>query len=273
MPKVSIIIPVYGARDHIVACLDSVLAQTLDDVEAILVDDHGPDDSIAIARQHLESYTGNKHFRFTQTPSNGGPGAARNIGIEAATGDYVAFLDADDTLDPAFCEKLWQTAVAVNADLACCHALQHEGDATRRLTNPSFPAGPIDIATRKRILRTLVTYLWTYLFRRDFLLEQGIRFPASHSAEDSCLVCCCWLSARSAALVDKPLYHYMVAPASVSRKRDPARWKNRLASFRALVAYARGKGLYRPYRGTLRLVVFKKGWLLAARDFLTNNLF
>ena len=106
MCKVSLIIPVYAARETIEACLASVLAQTLDDIETILVDDHGPDGSIAVARAFLKDYEGPKQFRFTETPANTGPGAARNRGVEAAVGEYIAFLDSDDWLAPSFCEKM-----------------------------------------------------------------------------------------------------------------------------------------------------------------------
>ena len=77
MPKLSIIIPVYAASQTLESCLESVLAQTLDEIEVILVDDHGPDDSIALAREYLKDYAGPKRFLFTETLVNAGPGPAR----------------------------------------------------------------------------------------------------------------------------------------------------------------------------------------------------
>lgn len=272
MPKVSVIIPVYRAATTIAACLDSVISQSLDDLEVILVDDRSGDDTIEIARKHLADYKGPKRFRFLEMPANGGPGAARNHGLEAATGTYVSFLDADDTLEPGFCEKLYTAATAVNADLACCDATMYSLAGTEPLHNPDFPSGPLDEATRRRILRHVVTYLWTYIFRREFLLENGIQFPPFHSAEDTCLVCCSWLTARSAARVREPLYNYFAAPASLSARRDPQRWRQRLGSLRSFVQYARDKGLYAPYAGIIRWLFFKKGRLLAIRDYLKNNL-
>ena len=104
-------------------------------------------------------------------------------------------------------------------------------------------------------------------------IENGIRFPDTRSAEDSCFLTCSLLAARRIAGDDGAIYHYAIHPASTSQRKDPARYRNRLASFRALVAFAQAKGLYKPYRGTLRLLVLKKGCLLAAKDYLTNNLF
>ena len=272
MPKVSIIIPVYQAKETIAACLDSVIAQTMDDLEVLLVDDHGGDGSIDAAQQQIDDYAGPIRFRVLSTDVNSGPGVARNLGIRHATGEYVSFLDSDDTLDPAFCEKLYAVAHPIHADLVCCDALKHQAGKTDVLRNPAFPAGPISDHSRRHILRHVVTYLWTYLFRREFLLENGISFPPSRSAEDSCLVCCCWLSAHSAAHVDETLYHYTVAPASLSFRRDPLRWRQRLSSFSAFSDYARDKGLLGRYRCTIRWISFKKGHLMAVKDYIKNNL-
>ena len=273
MSKVSLIIPVYRVRDQIVHCLNSVLAQTLEDLEVVLVDDHGPDDSIAVARRHLASYTGPKQFRFIETPCNSGPGAARNFGIEHTSGQYIAFLDSDDTLDPAFCERLLTAAEKADADIAC-GAISFDlpdGNSTVR-HNPPVEDGPFEGMTKRRYLRQFKSYFTTYLYRKSLLLDNGIRFPDTHSAEDSCFLICSLLAARRIARDDQALYHYAIQPASISQRKDPSRWRNRLSSFRAMEAFARDKGLYRRYHGVIRLMIFKKGYLMAARDFLSNNL-
>lgn len=274
MIKVSLIIPVYKARAHITACLDAVLAQTLDEIEAILVDDHSPDDSISLARERLAGYTGPKRFVFARTAANGGPGAARNLGIGLASGAYLAFLDSDDRIDADYCRLLYEAARKQEADLAFCHiAFEQPDGRTRIRRNPSVADGAFEDKAKRRYLCRFTSYFTTYLYRRELLLQEGPRFPDTRSAEDSCFLICCLLSARRIASVDRALYRYRLNPVSVSRRRDPARWKNRLESFRVMRAYARDKGLYRRYRGAIRLLTLKKGWLLAARDYLTNNLF
>ena len=99
MPKVSLIIPVYNAAPYVEACIASLIAQTMDEVEIILVDDHGSDDSMQIAQAYVKAHQSSKQFRFLATPHNMGPGPARNIGIEAAQGEYIGFVDSDDIIE------------------------------------------------------------------------------------------------------------------------------------------------------------------------------
>ena len=273
MPKVSIIIPVYQAEDTIAACLDSVVAQTLDELEVLLVDDHGGDGSIDAVQDYIDRYAGPIRFRVLATETNSGPGVARNLGIRAAEGEYLAFLDSDDTLDPAFCQKLYEAAKAAQADLAFGHIAFDLPDGTSYVKrNPLVANGPFEGRSKRRYLLRFTSFFTTYLYRRDLLLDNGICFPNTHSAEDSCFLICALLSARRIACVDEALYHYHIQATSVSQKKDPARWKNRLASFRVMKAFSRQKGLYRPYRGVIHWMFAKKGYLMAAKDFLKNNL-
>lgn len=272
MVKVSLIIPVYNARAHLAECLDSVLAQTLDELEVILVDDHGSDDSMAFARERLAAYDGPKHFVFCQTAVNSGPGAARNLGIEKASGTYVGFLDSDDTLDADFCASLFEAAGKADADLAFGSIVFENPDGTTVLKkNPAVEDGPFTGKAKLRYLCRFTSYFTTYIYRRKLLCDNQIRFPDTHSAEDSCFLICSLLSASRIASVEAVRYHYHIYGSSTSQRRDPDRWKNRLASFRKMAAFAREKGLYHPYRHAIHLMILKKGWILAAKDYLVNN--
>lgn len=99
MFKVSLIIPVYNAEPHIEACLAALIAQTMDDIEVLLIDDHGRDSSMVRAQQYIDAHPSRKCFRLLATPHNMGPGPARNIGIAAARGEYVGFVDSDDIVE------------------------------------------------------------------------------------------------------------------------------------------------------------------------------
>lgn len=105
-PKVSVIIPVYNVEPFLVRCLDSVVGQTLRDIEIICVDDGSPDRSIDI----LNRYAAEDARIRVISQENRGLGGARNRGFDAATGEFVLYVDSDDWIDPAYCERLYEAA-------------------------------------------------------------------------------------------------------------------------------------------------------------------
>ncbi len=111
MPKVSIIIPIYNVEKYIKKCLDSLIKQTLDDIEIICVNDGSPDNSMEIVNEYAKN---DKRF-IVLTQENQGTGAARNKGIDAATGEYIMFLDPDDWYEFDACEKAELAELAVIA--------------------------------------------------------------------------------------------------------------------------------------------------------------
>ena len=254
MSKISIITPVYNVSGYIGACLESIAAQTLSGIEVVLVDDHGSDGSVQNAKDFAEKHP-EIEWKFTKTPLNSGPGAARNYGLTVAAGEYICFVDADDWIEPTFCEKLYNAAKSSNADMACCDIFF--GAQVRR--NPSTN-------NKKFFLRHFVSYFTTFIYRRTFLKENGIIFPDTHSAEDTCFLTCSLICAERIASVREPLYHYVIRPSSVSQKPDRQRASQRLASFEYLIDFAKKHGLYEKYPFELQLIRFKKGWLMSLKD-------
>ncbi len=115
MPKVSVIIPVYNVEKYIRECLDSVVNQTLKDIEIICVNDGSPDNSLAI----LEEYAAKDTRIKIINQENAGLSCARNAGLQIAQGEYIGFVDSDDWVDLDFFEKLYKTAKEYNAEIAC----------------------------------------------------------------------------------------------------------------------------------------------------------
>ena len=268
--KVSVIIPVYNAGDYIIACLESLCRQTIGDFEIVLVDDHGKDDSMVKARGFAESHP-QARIVFADNGGNKGPGAARNTGIAAASGEYVAFVDSDDHIEPDFCERLYIAACRENADLAYGSISFDYTDRPNSIkTNPVTPDGVFRPRQKKCFLRHYVSYFTTFIYKKDFLTLNGICFPDTNSAEDTCFLACALISAGRIASDPGALYHYNIMPASVSRKRDTSRYRNRIRSLRAFRRYARSHGLSCMFRFEINLIVFKKGWLMGLKDLFTN---
>ena len=111
-PKVSVIIPVYNSSEYIRHCLDSLLSQTLEDIEILCVDDGSTDDSLSI----LEEYSRKDERVRVLTQENAGAGAARNHGLREARGKYLSFLDSDDYFEPDMLEKARKYIIHYKAD-------------------------------------------------------------------------------------------------------------------------------------------------------------
>lgn len=257
MPKVSVIVPVYNAGNYIEKCLESLRSQTLDDIEIIFVDDHGSDDSIDKIVSFIDGYSGNKTFLLTSTERNSGPGAARNRGIETSSGEYLAFVDSDDYVEPGFCEELWRLAKENDADLACCDI--KIGESVKRNA---------DVCDKKYFLKHFVSYFYTFIYRREMLVSRQLRFPDSYSSEDTCFLTCCVLCADKMVQIHRPMYHYLIHPGSVSKRRNRRRAFARLKSIRSIICFAKRSGLYREYRTVLNLILLKKGYGMALKDLI-----
>ncbi len=274
MVKVSVILPVYGVAEYIVKCTESLLAQTLDEMEFIFVDDHGPDNSIELLRQTIAGHPREGQFRILRPEHNLGAGMARNFAIPEAQGEYIAFVDSDDSIDPQMFERLYNEAVRSDSDLCCCQMQKYYPDGSRGaiLENPHVEPGILDHEKRAYILTHYVSLFASILFRRSLVEQYQLRFPEDRSADDSFFVSGAWMTARSVSYVDEPFYHYLIRPGSVCTTKDSDKYKKRLRVFEKLMAFAREKGVYDEYAAELDFMYFKKGYIISVVNYVTNAL-
>lgn len=275
--KVSVIIPIYNVAPYIEDTLRSLLAQTMQDFEVLLIDDHGKDRSMGVVRNLVGE---DSRFRFLQTPSNAGPGVARNVGIEAAQGEYIAFIDGDDLVESAFLESLYQLTQAdgmKGLDLAYCQ-LQYKGGKRNGKVhhNPVVSTQRFEGKVKRHFLRRFVTFSVCFLFRRDFLLANDLRFPSKRNSEDTNFLTRCLLLAQSIACIDTPLYYYCVREASLTTGHNRGRSLERLTAlnslmqeYRSLMADPRYEALrLKQYRCVMWLIWLKKGLAQALLDII-----
>ena len=267
MTKVSIIIPLFNSARFLESLFGNLQRQTISaSLQFVFIDDHSSDDSVE--RAHALAESSGLNCVFGETAANGGPGAARNAGLAIADGEYIAFLDSDDNLDPGFCEKLYNAAKACDADLAYCHILAVQDSHESIWRNPLVENGEFTRKKKVGYLKKYKSYFTTFVYRRRFLAENSIRFPLTRSAEDSCFLAQALLCAGKVASVDDALYHYRLHTDSLSKKRDSGRSRQRMASFNALISFAKEKDLYRDYKCVLEWIYFKKAILGSIRDLL-----
>ena len=213
--KVSVIIPVYNAEDTLRPAMDSVIDQTLCEIEIICVDDGSTDASLSIIREYQKN---DARIRIL-TEVNAGPGWARNRGIERARGKYVAFLDADDFVEPTLLETLYELAELNRLDIAVGdYDFYYNRSATfkRRIAEPredAFSGGAIVSRSEHHeiLLQTTTFVAWDKLFRRSFLMEKGLRFPDDIRVfEDTVFVVCALSLAERMGKTEKILVHHRI---------------------------------------------------------------
>lgn len=272
MIKVSVILPVYGVAAYIEKCTQSLLAQTLQEMEFIFVDDYGPDNSIELAKQVIQGHPREKQFVFLKPEHNLGAGMARNFAIPQAKGEYIAFVDSDDWVEPDMFEQLYEAAQG--ADLCYGQAFKDytDGQKTTILTNPKIESGAFSLDKRNYFLTHYVSLFWTFIYKRELVMERSVRFSEDRSADDTYFETCALLTAQSIAHVDKPFYHYLIRPGSVCTTKDSDKYKKRLATFSRLMLYAKQQQVYGLFKEAIDFVYIKKGYLATLENYLINSL-
>ncbi|MYV42306.1 glycosyltransferase [Streptomyces sp. SID1328] len=209
MPRFSVIVPAYQVQAYLAECLDSVLSQSCADFELIAVDDRSPDGCGAIIDEYAAR---DPRVKALHLAENAGLGPARNAGIDEACGDYLLFLDGDDTLTPHTLRALADRLAATGEPdvLVFDYARTHwDGTALRnrladRLTEDG-PA-PFTLAGRPGLLRVLMV-AWNKAYRREFVIREGFRFPPGYY-EDTPWTFPVLMAAGSIATLDRVCVHY-----------------------------------------------------------------
>jgi glycosyltransferase involved in cell wall biosynthesis len=233
IPHVSIIVPVYNVEKYLVQCLETLLAQTLTDIEVIAVNDGSTDSSPEI----LENYAAKDNRLKIINKSNGGPSDARNVGLNAVRGEYIGFIDADDWIEKEMYEIMFNTANKNNTDIVVCNFIREFQNGTFGLHNMPITYGRIynKIDIQKEIVSKMIgipTYQEDYqsiiasfnsvcknIYRRDLIIANKIWFVSEQFfAEDMLFNLQAYCLATSLIATDNFLYHYRYSSDSLVTK-------------------------------------------------------
>ncbi len=222
----SLIVPVYNVAPYLAQCLDSLLAQDLDGVEIIVVDDGATDECPAILASYQEAHPG--ALTVIRQP-NAGLSAARNTGLDKASGQYVAFVDSDDWIEPSYYRRLLELAISQDLDMAHGNAIFHfEG---RREDQPIYQdALSTEVMHGREVLRkrlaerTFLHMVWMHLYRREFIEMHGMRFIPGRIHEDVLWTTQAFLLARRVAYDPAQGYFYRQRIRRYSQAASDARF-------------------------------------------------
>lgn len=257
---ISVIVPIYNVEKYLDRCLSSLQGQTFSSFDVIMIDDGSEDKSADIAKGYAQS---DRRFIYKRVERNG-VARARNAGLSMTNGEYIAFVDSDDYVDNNYLEKLYFTAVENNCKISSCnYELVYEGGA-----NAAHPVRirklKSGIYTRKRYLSKAIrdwsvrSYLWNKLWHRSLFFDNDITFPEMYF-EDIATVARLIFHTNSVAVVDEPLYHYMVRKNSIMTTVKVEKINDYILSYGIVKNYIEYHGEYKQYRialARLAVIVF-----------------
>ena len=224
MPSISVIVPVYQAEKYLKKCVESVVKQTFSDWELLLIDDGCTDDSPAICDQCAAE---DDRIRVFHKKKNGGVSAARNLGLNEAKGECIAFLDVDDRFEFRALETMWCLREQTGADTVGCAHLNLYANGNKSV-EPLLPAGVYDEqGIREGIVHPLLGdrlkvpvfngFIWRYLFSADIIHSARITFEGAY-LEDELFLMEYFCNAKKLAVTEQPLYRYFLNPSSATHR-------------------------------------------------------
>ncbi|SMO35136.1 glycosyltransferase [Propioniciclava tarda] len=255
-PLVSIVVPVYKVEEYLPRCLDSIVNQSYRPLEIIVVNDGSPDGCGDIMRDYA-SRDERLKLIFQE---NAGLGAARNVGVAAATGEFVCFIDSDDYVAPDYVSRMIRLTRRRGADVVICNFF---------FELPSGVKIPFPLMTAHRSLTgeqagrraldllTIPTFAWNKLYRRQLFVDGAIAFPSIYY-EDVATVAQILARAERVAVTHKPLYYYCFRKGGITGNFQGKNVRDYLRAVNIIRHFIWDEGLWlewqRPYRGFLRRV-------------------
>ncbi|AZI19560.1 glycosyltransferase family 2 protein [Chryseobacterium taklimakanense] len=212
--KVSVIVPVYNVEKYLRKCLGSLVSQTLQDIEIILVNDGSGDHSQEIIEEFSEKYP-EKIRSFTK--ENGGLSDARNYGLDRATGEFIGFVDSDDYVTATMFGEMYDLAKKYNAELVVCNLqkVDEEGNVTQKLTQiPNMPE-VIDLRNNFSVFSDLSYFACNKIFRKE--LFEDVRFKKGIHFEDIQLIPQLLLKCTTIAQTQNYHYQYLERTDSITK--------------------------------------------------------
>ena len=236
MPKVSIIVPVYNVEKYIEKCLESLVNQTLEDIEIIVVNDGSKDNSKEIVEKYLEKYP--KKMVYLEK-ENGGLSDARNFAIPYAKGEYVAFLDSDDYVELNMYEDMYKIAKNEDSDMVECDFIWEYPDKCKIDTGEIYHE-------KHEMLEKIRVVAWNKLIKKSILDETKVIFPKGYRYEDIEFTYKLIPYLEKVSFLKKPCIHYIQRDNSISNTQNE-RTKEILEVFDNVINYYKEKGLYEEY--------------------------
>ena len=240
MPKVSVIVPIYNVEKYLEKSINSLLSQTLEDIQIILVNDGSKDNSGNIAKEYEKN---NKDRVIYVEKANGGLSDARNYGLKYATGDFIAFLDSDDYIEKNAYEEMYNKAIEENADYVECDFIWEFPNKIR--VDKQYP-----YKNKKEMLSFVRVVAWNKLIKRQLITDNNLEFPKGLRYEDIEFTYKLIPFINKFAYVDKPFIHYVQREGSIANVQNE-RTAEIFTVLDNVIEFYKKNNIYEEYRNEL----------------------
>ena len=269
MIKVSVIVPVYNVESYLSECLDSIINQTLKEIEIICVDDCSTDNSYIILEEYSKK---DSRIKIIKHKENRGLGPARNTGIENATGEYISFIDSDDYVSLDFLENLYSTAKKFNSDIVNTLSIYRDND--EKLFNYyNMPDNISEVSIINEKVNTfeyLFMTAWNKIYSKDFLLKNDLYFMEIKSGpEDEDFYQRILVNEPRTSYNHRAIYYYRKRYNSIMGKlylNDSILLENSINTIKLMensISYVKSKNIY------LLEFVVRRSFIIVLNRFLS----
>lgn len=245
MPKISFILPVYNVENYLRKCMESIVQQTLADIEIICVDDCSTDNSLAILREYEAN---DKRVKVISLSENIKQGGARNRALDIAVGEFISFVDSDDFIDIHLAEDMYQLAIKTNADMVRGKVSRYYSDDEQYIEEDNFSMLTLE---RDELQKRIIVdggRLWGGIVRRSILEKNKIRFPEGIVYEDNAIGTLIWLHSKIIKSIVRVYYYYRCSHQSSTRVCDLNKLSDRLETSAMFLDNMKTHGFYNGYK-------------------------
>lgn len=222
MPKVSVIIPVYNVEKYLSQCLDSIVNQTLNDIEIIFVDDKSLDGSYSILKEYAEK---DNRIKIIENEENRGTGYSRNIAISQSSSDYIMLLDSDDWYEKDACEKAYNQISKNDDDIVFFNFVKvfdfNNSSQICNYTNKiyeHYENNSVNLAQTDKTLNFFGAFHWAAIYKRDFLIKNNVKYTETVSCEDVPFRIKAMVSADKISVIKDCLYNYRIMQKQIKTR-------------------------------------------------------
>ena len=228
--KLSIIVPVYGVEKYIDKCLNSLVKQSLKEIEIIVVNDGTKDNSQKIIDKYVKKYPDKIKSYIKE---NGGQGSARNYGLKKATGEDIGYVDSDDFVEKDMYKKLYNKAKENNYDIVVCGNYNVSEDYQNKNIDTFINNYNTDL---ENIFFGKMA-VWSKIYKRDILIKNKLEFKEKVWYEDVAFTLKAIMNSNTFAFIDEPLYDYLIREGSIMNNSNVQRNLEILDAFNDILSY------------------------------------